>query len=86
MPYIPTREEYFKRLAALENERARQYAKEMNQKDPTKVVLNRSEYSGIYYDSETGIRFRPGESVTVGKSHADRLLKLRRGKLFSPAD
>lgn len=84
MPYIPTKEEYYKRLQALEDERAKKLAKQLNMADPTKVVLNRSEYSGVYLDSISGIRFRPGEPVEVGKAHAERLLKLKRGKLFSP--
>lgn len=85
MPYIPTQEEYLLRLAAQNQEWAKQEAKRVGLFDPTKVILNRAEYSGIYVDQETGIRFRPGESVEVGKVHADRLLSLRKGRLFLPA-
>ena len=85
MPYIPTMDEYLKRLAAQEEKWAKDQAHERGLFDPTKVVLNRSEYNGIYVDGETGIRFRPGEPVEVGKVHAERLIKLRRGRLFSPA-
>lgn len=51
--------------------------------DPTKVCLNRSEYRGIYIDAETGKKFRPGVPTEVGKIHAQRLLALRNGKLFT---
>jgi len=84
MPYIPTQEEYLRRLAAQDEQWAKDKAKEMGLFDPTKVVLNRSEYNGVYVDGKTGIRFSPGEPVEVGKVHADRLLKLRKGRLFSP--
>jgi hypothetical protein len=51
--------------------------------DPTSVCLNRSEYRGTYIDGETGKRFRPGVPTEVGKIHAQRLLSLRSGRLFS---
>ena len=85
MPYIPTQEEWLKRLAEQENQWAKNEASRLGMADPTKVVLNRSEYNGIYVDGETGRRFRPGIPVEVGKIHAQRLLSLRKGRLFSPA-
>lgn len=51
--------------------------------DPTCVSLNRAEYRGVYIDGETGKRFRPGVPTEVGKIHAQRLLALRSGRLFS---
>lgn len=51
--------------------------------DPTAVSLNRSEYRGTYIDGETGKRFRPGVPTEVGKIHAQRLLALRNGRLFT---
>jgi hypothetical protein len=86
MPYIPTQEEYLRRLTAQDEKWAKDQATEMGLFDPTKVVLNRAEYNGIYVDQETGIRFTPGKPVEVGKVHADRLLALRKGRLFSPAN
>lgn len=86
MPYVPTNEEFLRRLAAQEEQWAKERAKELGLFDPTKVVLNRSECAGVYLDSETGIRFRPGQPVEVGKVHAERLLALRNGRLFSPVE
>jgi hypothetical protein len=86
MPYIPTQEEWLRRLANQEEQWAKSEANRLGMFDPTKVVLNRSEYNGIYVDGETGKRFRPGVPVEVGKIHAQRLLKLRKGRLFSPVE
>lgn len=86
MPYVPTQDEWLRRLAAQEEQWAKDQAKERGLFDPTKVVLNRSEYNGTYVDGETGIRFSPGAPVEVGKVHAERLLRLRKGRLFSPAE
>jgi len=86
MPYVPTQDEWLKRLAAQEEQWAKDQARERGLFDPTKVVLNRAEFNGIYVDEETGIRFRPGQPVEVGKIHAERLLALRKGRLFSPAN
>lgn len=79
-------DEYIKRLAAQEESWAKAQAKERGLFDPTKVTLNRAEYNGIYVDGETGVRFSPGVPIEVGKVHAQRLLKLRKGRLFSPAN
>lgn len=86
MPYVPTQDEWLRRLAAQEEQWAKDQAKERGLFDPTKVVLNRAEYGGIYVDGETGVRFSPGVPTEVGKVHAQRLLKLRKGRLFSPAN
>lgn len=51
--------------------------------NPTSVCLNRAEYRGVYIDGETGKRFRPGVPTEVGKIHAQRLLSLRNGRLFT---
>ena len=51
--------------------------------DPTAVSLNRSEYRGTYIDGETGKRIRPGVPTEVGRVHAQRLLALRGGRLFT---